>query len=54
MPGEQNYLFECQLPAGPLSYSGRSMKIVWEVNAQLDAAWRLDAKASRRFILALP
>ena len=53
MPGEQEYPFECTLPDGPMSYAGHHINIVWEVQAQLDLAWKRDPAASSKFYLTI-
>lgn len=53
-PGEHEYAFSCQLPDGPVSYSGHLLNIVWSVSARLDLAWKRDPTAVQPFFLSLP
>lgn len=53
-PGEHTFPFSFRLPAGPISYAGHYVNIVWQVAARLDLAWKRDPKAERRFQLTLP
>lgn len=50
-PGEEEFPFRCELPEGPISYAGHLINIVWEVQARLDLAWKIDPKVSRQFYL---
>ncbi len=51
--GGEEFPFEVQLPEGPLSYSGRLIKIIWAVEVHFDIAWRKDPKFEQRFRLVL-
>lgn len=52
--GQQEFPFRLQLPAGPISYDGKYIKIVWYAQARIDLAWKRDPKAEKQFLVTLP
>ncbi len=52
--GEKEYNFRATIPAGPISYDGHHIKIVWFVSARIDIAWKRDPKVEEHFLVTLP
>ena len=53
-PDQPSFPFSFPLPAGPVSYAGHYINIVWQVSANLDLAWKRDPHAEHTFFLTLP
>ena len=52
-PGDEAFPFEFDLPAGPMSYAGHYINIIWNVQARVDLAWKFDPVAVRQFFLTV-
>jgi hypothetical protein len=53
-PDQPSFPFSFPLPAGPVSYAGHYINIVWQVSANLDLAWKRDPHTEQTFFLTLP
>ena len=53
-PDQPSFPFSFPLPAGPVSYAGHYINIVWQVSASLDLAWKRDPHTEQTFFLTLP
>ncbi|MDA7979763.1 MAG: hypothetical protein MPJ50_13430 [Pirellulales bacterium] len=53
-PGDHEFPFSVEIPAGPISYQGHHIKIVWFAAARIDLAWKRDPKAEQQFLVTLP
>jgi len=47
----RRYDFEMTFPAGPFTYHGHHLEVVWEVRAEADIPWALDPKAVEEIVL---
>ncbi len=52
--GRREFPFAVQLPEAPISYVGNYIKIVWQVAAHIDLAWKRDPKDIKTFFVTLP
>jgi hypothetical protein len=51
-PGEtQDYPFDLEAPAGPLTYRGTLLNVDWYLTARADVPWAIDPKAERELLL---
>ncbi len=53
-PDQPSFPFSFPLPAGPVSYAGHYINIIWQVKASLDLAWKRDPHTEQTFFLTLP
>jgi hypothetical protein len=51
--GEHVFPFAAHLPDSPMSYTGKYIKIVWQVAARIDIALRTDPHLERTFFVTL-
>ena len=52
--GEHSFRFSTPLPAGPVSYAGKYITIVWQAAAAIDLAWKRDPHTEQTFFVTLP
>lgn len=48
----QRYPFALEMPAGPFTYHGHYLSVVWEVVARADVPWAFDPETERELVLA--
>jgi len=52
MPGATlRYLFDVEVPRGPVSYHGHHLNVDWYLKARADIPWAIDPKAETEFLL---
>jgi hypothetical protein len=49
-----SFPFRLQLPSSPWSYEGHLLRIVWEVEVDVDIPWAINLRHREPFILAPP